>query len=101
MKFPTNVCFYNKDLIYPDTNCAYKVIDDFIYYVNLNDAVCGVNNEENYTLGHSWWNDRTNLFDWQKVNDWSKHTKNTWSNRYLIINLLKKITPKIQFFNNE
>ena len=106
MQFLSEVKFYNKELIYPDTNCAYKIINNDIYYVDLCNAVCGVDNDENYTLGHDWWNKRSHLFDWQKVTDWSLHKPkkklaSTWADKYIIINLLKKITQKTTFFNNE
>ena len=100
MRFPPSVCFYKKDLIYPDTNCAYKVIGNNIYFVDLNDAICGINNDETYSLGHDWWNDRTHLFDWQLLDDWDKHTKRTWADKSIIIQLLKKIYLSMKF-NNE
>lgn len=100
MKFPTNVLFYKKDIIYPDTNCAYKVVDNNIYYVDLNQAVCGASSEENFTNGHTWWNDRTHLFDWQLLDNWDKHIKRTWADKSIIIELLKKVYSSMQF-NNE
>jgi hypothetical protein len=100
MKFPTNVLFYKKDIIYPDTNCAYKVINNNIYFVDLSAAVCGVDNDETYILGHDWWNDRSHLFDWQLLDNWDKHKKRTWADKFLIIELLKKIYSSFKF-NNE
>ena len=67
IKFLSDVSFYNKDLIYPETNCAYKVVDGDIYSVSLDDAVCGADGEETINNGYAWWNQKTDLFNWEKL----------------------------------
>jgi len=105
IKFLSDVSFYNKDLIYPETNCAYKVVDGDIYSVSLDDAVCGADSEETIMNGHTWWNQKTDLFNWEKVTDWSTHKPkrqlaSSWADKHIIIDLLKKIYKKTNF-NNE
>ena len=105
IKFLSDVSFYNKDLIYPETNYAYKVVDGDIYAVSLDDAICGSDGEETIINGHAWWNQKSDLFNWEKVTDWSTHKPkrqlaSSWADKHIIIDLLKKIYNKTNF-NNE
>tara|TARA_R100000353_G_scaffold84640_1_gene63101 strand:- start:6297 stop:6596 length:300 start_codon:yes stop_codon:yes gene_type:complete len=95
--FPVSVKFFNKDLIYTETECAYKVKDNSIYWTSLFD---------DHEKGYEWWNKHSDTFQWKKLDDWSYHVpnrevKSTWSDKHIIIDMLKFVNPQVSQFDNE